>query len=110
MTEMRRYVGHEKTVVNHLRESWLFQPDTFSRNMIQNFWLELLIIACAAPLLAHHFRTEQMAKICRKIDPPCNITFWTMVFHPRYWQLWSLRQWEVHLARQEDAEGKLRRG
>ncbi|KAB0684434.1 hypothetical protein F7R13_08820 [Burkholderia territorii] len=77
--------------------------------MIQNFWLELLIISCAAPLLAHHFRTEQMAKICRKIGPPRNISFWTMVFHPRYWHLWSLRQWEAQFARQEDAESKSRR-
>lgn len=50
-----------------------------------------------------------MAKICRKIGPPRNISFWTMVFHPRYWHLWSLRQWEAEFARQEDAENKSRR-
>jgi len=77
--------------------------------MIKNFWLELLIIACAAPFLAHHFRVERMTKICKTIGAPRNISFAAMVFHPRYWHLWSLSQWEAFLARRKDSNDKLKR-
>ncbi|WP_175689672.1 hypothetical protein [Burkholderia anthina] len=63
--------------------------------MLENFWLELLLIACATPLVAHGVRTEVAAKYCTQFGVPVGISYRAMVFHPRYWHLWTVRQWKT---------------
>ncbi|AOJ86741.1 hypothetical protein WS87_08670 [Burkholderia sp. MSMB0856] len=77
--------------------------------MVDNYWLELLIIACSIPLLAHHFRVEQMTKVCKKIPRARTMSFFSMIYLPRYWHLWSVKQWETYLVHREDFDRNQKR-
>ncbi|KVC21327.1 hypothetical protein WI69_07590 [Burkholderia diffusa] len=65
--------------------------------LLEIFWLEALIGLCALPFLIHHVRAEQMAKICRRFGVPQGISYQAMVFNPRYWHLWTQRQWATFI-------------
>ncbi|VWC00403.1 hypothetical protein BPS26883_04862 [Burkholderia pseudomultivorans] len=67
------------------------------QDLLETFWLELLIAACAVPILMHHIRAEQMAKICQKFGIPRGTSYRAMVFNPRYWHLWTQRQWAAFI-------------
>ncbi|RQZ18118.1 hypothetical protein DIE15_08265 [Burkholderia sp. Bp9031] len=68
---------------------------TFGDFIIENFLLELIMIACATPLVTHAIRAEIAAKYCTLFGVPAGLTYHTMVFHPRYWHLWTVHQWKT---------------